>query len=493
MTEPPAISIRFAPEADAVVRRRMDYAFRVFCATYGFRAVPEGGDARLCYGVPAETPHDVALGAGYRARAHTAAADAPRIARSGVSAFGGLEPVAYPMFHPAAGDSPDWLGDAFEWLSAAHEQSVRERDGIGRIPARCTLPGAFGLDPCVPYAGLAFRGLNERLAAATGDGWPRSPSSPFGGGERALVIACTHDVDYIPAGALDACGRVLKNIAIALAHHRDPGCALGIAARAAAGALRGRMPFDHLLRMVRRERELGIGSTCTVLCRQAHRRDANYRPDQPPVRRLLGRLAREGVELGVHGSYESLRIRDGLAGEYDALAQLTGVRPAGGRQHWLRFSGTGLFEELCRSGALYDCTVGFSEHAGYRTGASFPYPPYDFAAERAFPIIEFPLVMMDVALYAATRDSGGAERTCERVLRWGRGTSWGGMSLLWHDTVLSGLQIPPAFAELFWRLKQPSDRWVGCAELAGRVRPRFAAAGLDLPPPGPAASAGAAG
>jgi hypothetical protein len=457
----------------------MDYAFRVFCAVQGFRAVPEGGDAGLCYGAPPGRPGEVGLAAGYGLRPASVPAPLPRLQARNALFPAGIAPRPYPEFHPREDGAPDWLGEAFEWLSMAHEGSSTERDAVGRIPDESTLPFWAGLDPKVPYAALAFRGLARDLAAGLGSSWDRPPLPPFRNG-RGFGVAATHDLDYLPLGLADALSRLAKNCAIALLHDRDPRCAAGIALRGCRTMAAGRLPFDAVVAIARRERRAGISASYNVLCGRAHRRDGNYDPAGTRETQVLARVMEEGMELGVHGSYTSLARPGGLGAEYDRLEQATGHRPLGGRQHWLRFHGDELFQALVRAGAGYDCSVGFSRHTGFRTGANFPYPPYDFSREQPFPLVEFPLAVMDIALRQEAGQPGRAQALCADLMTLARGWGWGGISVLWHDTVLSGLQIAQEIGDLYWSLPEPEDCWRSCAELLEAVRPRFAAAGLPL-------------
>jgi len=67
-------------------------------------------------------------------------------------------------------------------------------------------------------------------------------------------------------------------------------------------------------------------------------------------------------------------------------------------------------EEVCAAGARYDCTFGYAACPGFRNGACFPFPPYNFTTESAFPALELPLMIMDVSL-TATRSRYAVARS----------------------------------------------------------------------------------
>jgi hypothetical protein len=496
LAENPILTLVFGGQVNEAIRRRITYAFKVFCAVYGFIPGEVGGRPRLCYGLPASGPLDVPLSATYVPRMASEPSGPPVwVVFPPGGALHTEEAVKLPCFHPLGPGGPDWLGEIFEWISGAHEYSIGEQDIVGRIPFRATFHGRYGLDPAVPYAALAMHALNREIQSAAGNRWPGRPSRPWGG-TSSFALAVTHDVDFLPTILRDSWKRYLKNLAIAIGHYRDPRLAWSIATAGLGWLFRGRQPLDCLKNVVRTEQELGIRSTCTILCRRAHPRDANYEIDDPGVRNLLRRLAQSGVEIAVHGSYTSLEGKGRLVEEYRRLTAL-GFRPAGGRQHWLRYRDpAALFEELCDAGAVYDCSAGYPCQPGFRQGACFPYPPYDFRREAPYPLLEVPLALMDVSLYRPGSSGQDARNVCERLLAIGRAYGWGGVSILWHDTVFGGAQIPGRLADLYWELRRPEDLWVSARELVEKVWPRYARAGLlpvafqglrsDPLPPGPA-------
>jgi peptidoglycan/xylan/chitin deacetylase (PgdA/CDA1 family) len=321
-----------------------------------------------------------------------------------------------------------------------------------------------------------MRGLNDQIRRIVGRSWPDAPVKPWSEAHRC-AIAATHDIDFLPTTVVGTAERLVKNLVIACIVFRDWRLAASIAAAAARGLAGGRAALDCLPAMLRRERELGIDSTCNVLARKEHRRDGNYQLEAPKTQRYLERLAAAGVEIGLHGSYSSLDSPGRLVEEYRRLAQI-GHRAVGGRQHWLRCPDDRLFGELRDAGAWYDCTVGYPWHLGFRTGACFAYPPYDFDTEAPYPLLELPMVLMDVAVYHSDRAAANWRTNCERVLNAVGSFGWGGVSILWHDTALHGAQLPPRIGDLFWTLKREDEKWLSAKKLVEQIWHRYAAVGL---------------
>lgn len=471
MTPVHRIAVSFGEHIDPTVVRRIDYAFRVYCAVYGLEIAEAGQEfegVQLCYGVPPQRSGDLPLAVGYVPRATDVPASPPRMVR--------LEGHDFPCFHPAGADSIDWLGEVFEWLSSADELAIRNRGFTDRIPYRCSLHGRYGLDLSVPYAALAMQGLNQRIRRLRGNDWPASPMPPsdLGG---ALALASTHDVDYLPISFPRTLQRFLKNLGITLLYNRDlrlAGSSLATGLRAIFG---GPPLYDCFTTIVPREKKLGINSSCFFVCRRGHRRDPNYNIDHPRIRAHLKYLVDAGVEIGVHGSYSSLEDDGRLVEEYQRLAS-AGHVPVGGRQHWLRYHNARLFDELSQAGAWYDCTVGYSEKNGFRSGACFPYPPYNFAAESPFPLLELPMALMDAAIYHSSRHLETRRENAHRVLEAVRRYGWGGVSILWHDSIFHGGIFPQDVIDLYWELKAENEKWMSARELVELCWPRYAKAGL---------------
>lgn len=456
----PAVALRIDERVERVVARRIEWAFGLYCVVAGLRCVePTRADVVVRYGRAADDG-EVMVPATYRARSAPTAAPAPTIADP-PTRDGSLRPL--PCFHPIARTGPDFLGEIFEWVSADHERSITSSDPVGRVPFAESLHGRYGLSPEIPWATEAMRWLHAHLATAR-HGWPETLVGPLG----RPVVAATHDLDFLPGRAWQTGLRYAKNLAFAVRHERS---IVPQVVSAGASTVRGRRPLDRLEWMVEREQELGIRSSVNVLSRRAHRRDANYALSEARTLRRLRWLVDQGVELGLHGSYTSLEGDGRLAREYAALRNV-GPDVHGGRQHWLRYRDARLFAELEKAGALYDSSAGFADRLGFRHGASFPFPPWDFDREQPFPLLEIPLAVMEAAL--GGQDVAVAHTVLENALD----RDWGSIAVLWHDPVFGGTQCDRRIADLYWELKRPGQDWLSPSELTLSVWPAYAECGL---------------
>jgi hypothetical protein len=240
----------------------------------------------------------------------------------------------------------------------------------------------------------------------------------------------------------------------------------------------GRRVGDFLPRFLTASREHAFTCTLFAIARSEHRRDANYLLEEiaPALREAL----RSGCRIGLHGSYRSVVENADLKSEADALEAAIGVKPRGGRQHWLRFDRHDkLFGKVEEAEFVYDSTLGFSHTVGFRNGACFAFPPYDFEREEPYPFLEIPLAVMDSALsrYSVER----AARLTDTVLQESRARGWGGIALLWHNP-FEPLAVSEGVNRIFWeQLKtraQHQECWMSAEDFLALSLTRYQRAGL---------------
>jgi hypothetical protein len=305
------------------------------------------------------------------------------------------------------------------------------------------------------------------------------PQSPVESVRHFIVQ--THDVDYLPVGRLNGVHRLAKNAAISCLLSKRPALGVSQASMALGLALGGRDPLDQISALVQGQTQRAVSASYYFLIRQLHRRDGNYTIEQPGLVNLMHSLEAQGMEVGVHGSYTCLDKPGGLADEWNRLREL-GFRPQGGRQHWLRFTLDRLIAALERANVLYDTSIGYADRIGFRAGACFAFPPYNFDQERPATFLEMPMATMDVAL----RDEGLKEadwyNEAAELLAVSRRYGWGGISLLWHPAAFGGGWLSPEAGHTFWRLldnrEEWNDTWLSAAAFRQSVRQRFVEVGL---------------
>jgi hypothetical protein len=473
--------LEFVPEQAAVHKQRLTYAFRLFCAIYGHEALvapiqAHTADAWLTYNreMVRPTKQAVSLSNLYTPRS-------PRIPAPPPTLFQ-LEGERTVLFYaPEYGATPDWLAEIFEWVSCADEYSVTARDSVNRIPFSRSYAGRHGLDVGQPYAAIAMHFLQQAFCRVVPGCWPR-PLSPADFSRHFIVN--THDVDFLPLGRISSIKRSTKNALISLVRGRSPGLSASQVMQAFRTAVTAHNALDQMPALLEGESKRSAGASFYFITFNRHRRDANYRLEEPRVVRLLHDLVAQGMEVGVHGSYTSVDEYDQLLREFACLRHL-GFDPKGGRQHWLRFTLGRLIQEVERTRAVYDASLGWGDQVGFRAGACFAFPPYNFEHERPASFIEIPLVIMDQALQEREKTEEGRYDAAARILAASRRYGWGGISVLWHPNAFGGCQLSPDIGRIFWRLLDEramrNDGWTSGVSFVSAIQERYCRVGLLTP------------
>jgi len=479
------LTLEFGEEVLPPVRARMSYAFRVFAAIYGHPVVKSdgsGGNLKCFYGAEGGNSAACRIPTRYVLRRPKEPAPAPQPATYAKEEFH--------LFHGSdqVSGNPDWLAEIFEWLSSAHEMSIQARDSIGRIPYTQTIFGRYGISPLRPHASLMMAWFEDFISRHGSGKYGcesdrRSENLPAASSPvpaaRHLVIP-SHDIDFYFAGRWGSLVRVVKNLGVAVLLTRSSAFFKDNVGQLIELA-RGRRVGDYLGELLQRSREDGFSSTFFVLARQQHRRDGNYR-----VARIIDRLRQIpqlGSAIALHGSYCSIVENSDLAAEVESLAAATGERPRGSRQHWLRFDHPAkLFSNIEKAGLQYDSSWGWAEQLGFRNGAAFAFPPYNFAAEAPYNFLLIPLVIMDRGLQEAhDRSAEAPVKLAESVLAESRRWGWGGVSVLWHNPV-EPLSACHEVNEIFWQQvrakERRQERWLSAEQFIELSLLRYQQAGL---------------
>lgn len=474
-----AIQLKFGDEVGPRIRARISYALRVFASIYGYCVVEENqplpADVSLFYGGKPRASNDgnsVFVPTRYRPREDNVRQRTParyRYANEMIFLFFGTDETT---------KNPDWLGEIFEWLSSDHERSIIQRDSIGRIPFSGSIFSAEQVSPRKPYAMLVMSWLHNILQnRGRVESLPRA-TSPVADIEHFVVSS--HDIDFYYTTRLSALTRLLKNLAVSIAEYRSWRFFAWNAGQILK-TLAGKRVGEYLPGLIDESRRYDFRSTLFVVSENKHRRDPEYQPKD--LRSHILACESGGFSLGLHGSYRSVIEEANLSHEAKALEAALDRKPLGTRQHWLRFSDHQRFFDVVEScGFLYDSTLGFAEAAGFRNGACFAFPPYDFRNEKAHGFLEIPLVLMDGNVAASSRSTGEkADAIADEILRESRKWGWGGIAADWHNP-LEPLQVPDEINQIFWQcVKNQSrnrEKWVSASQFISQCLSRYQSAGL---------------
>ena len=161
-----------------------------------------------------------------------------------------------------------------------------------------------------------------------------------------------------------------------------------------------------------------------------------------------------GHEVGFHAGFGTFRDAQRTTEEFDHLrdvAEREGVRQDrwGGRQHYLQWVNPTTWRNWDEAGLDYDCTLGFSEAAGFRTGTCHEYPVFDLVARQPLRLRERPFQVMDVTLFGHLGLRPDAARAAVLDVALACRRFRGDLGILWHnDEVLRTRRQQRWYADL---------------------------------------------
>lgn len=366
------------------------------------------------------------------------------------SEIDGLAVVLPPTCEAFAADAHvrfDLLANAFYFLSSWSERIAR-RPGETRTLFATSCFARLGLpqdivDRYLSHLELRLHAACRRLDLPV---W----SAPDWLGNHSHAVVLSHDVDFIPSGALDVAVQGAKTVMRHLLRQRDPGDALRAAAGLVSAVLRGRDPYGCVPEIIEHEQRLGVRSSFQVAVGHRHPADVNYHVEDDRTRDYLRAIPDAGFDLCLHGSYRSTENPAWYEEEVALLERRLG-RPSGSRQHFLSFDYDTLFSVQERCGIAFDMSMGFPDRAGPRAGFSHPYRPFDLARNRPYRVLEISLFLMDVTLRGYLGLKGeDAWRVIDASLA-DLAAKKGCASVVWHPIVFGGAR-DPGFDTLYWRL-----------------------------------------
>ncbi|WP_413171088.1 polysaccharide deacetylase family protein [Anabaena azotica] len=137
---------------------------------------------------------------------------------------------------------------------------------------------------------------------------------------------------------------------------------------------------------------------------------AGYSPSDPRydisdsrICGLIKKIISRGHEVGLHPSYDTYLNPEKLILEAKTLRSVLQERlnielPIGGRQHYLRWKATDSWQHWEDASLVYDSSVYFAEHSGFRAGVCYEYSTFNLITRQHLKLKEYPLILMDASL-----------------------------------------------------------------------------------------------
>ena len=335
----------------------------------------------------------------------------------------------------------DLLKSAFYLLSGYQELNPEKLDSMGRYPYEDSLQADLGITG-KPLVNYYFRIIGEGIGEFyKKHGMPFSWRTPF----RNFAFFLTHDVDSLDTYTLFETGYRLKQ-------------ALGLSPSLVSRTRAWRIAMRYLLQTMnvlnrenpnmdfqnlrKIEEQYGYRSAFYFLPKDRLHVDAYYSFREPRFRLLLDTLHRQQCEIGVHGTVRSSASLEALKENIKMLEQYSPQPVRGIRQHRLMYNRglTPLIQQ--QAGLLYDTTLGFPGHEGFRNSYCLPFRLYDHMADEMMDLWEIPLTVMDVTLFHYRRYNMKEALASVRYLLEEVVKFKGIFVLLWHNGMNNEFLLP---------------------------------------------------
>ncbi|MEN8202213.1 MAG: polysaccharide deacetylase family protein [Bacteroidota bacterium] len=292
----------------------------------------------------------------------------------------------------------DLLKSSFYLLSGYQELKPGKLDSLGRYAYEESIQKSLGImgRPVVNYYfSIVIQGISEFCKL---HGIPFQKHSIF----RNFAFFLTHDVDSLDTYTLNEAGYRVKQV-LGLAPSteskaRTARIALRYLVQSMNGFNRKNPSWDfEFLRQA--EEKHGFKSAFFFLPKDQLHVDAYYSFNEPRVRKLFKSLKEQGCELGIHGTVRSSTSPEALTAEIKELEKHVDQPIHGIRQHRLMFDRSLTHAIHHQAGLLYDSSLAYADHEGFRNSYCLPFRPYDHEKDGMYDTWEIPLTVMDVTLF----------------------------------------------------------------------------------------------
>lgn len=339
----------------------------------------------------------------------------------------------------------DILGSSFFMLTRYEEYVKKERDNLARFSAKDSLAYQEGFleRPIInEYIELLWWCINKL--------WPELKRK-----KREYKFIPTHDVDR-PSALLGFGYRPqLQRFAGDILYRKDWSAFFKrgqICMELLKHGFKGewKYTFDHIMDI---SELYNVKSTFFFMTPTGlPEYDGLYHIDHPDIVNLIKHIIARGHNIGVHPSYASYNnpeiIKDNVNRLREVINQ-SGIKcRIGGRQHYLRWEAATTWQAYEDAGLVYDTTLSFADHIGFRCGICYDYKCFNLKTRKKMLLREFPLIIMEGTAFDYMGLS--EEQVIERSLNLKKLCKKynGNFIILWHNDKFIEDKMVRAYGEI---------------------------------------------
>ena len=328
----------------------------------------------------------------------------------------------------------DFFASSFYLLTLQEEKEGYEKNGGARFLAQESWRDKENALQ-IPLVNHYFKILFELIQmVAKEKGVPLIYKKFWPSGSN-LAVALTHDVDILDKWSFYALFRMWT-----LLKRGDFKALIRMLSKLPRFLLKGNKSLHGTGLILEQEKTKDFNSTFFFLAGKSNlktilRSDITYSVNKtkPVVEQILNSQG----EVGLHGSRNSHLKKKELMKEKESLNKFLPSPCTGIRQHFLFLKAPQTWRFQSESGFLYDCTLGFPDRSGFRSGFALPFQPYDLQTDKEIGIWEINTNVMDQTYDKYDRKGKGQiKREIEKLQDQLESAGGGLLTLLWHTNVL---------------------------------------------------------
>ncbi len=335
----------------------------------------------------------------------------------------------------------DLLKSIFHLLSGYEEYKLGTQDNLGRFPYTDSLQFKLNIisKPIVNYYfEIILTALEEFCKIHKIKFRRKKIFSPF-------AFSLSHDIDRIDAYHFFEIALKIKQL---IGLEKSPHSKWLTTKLTFHSMYHFANPFSHKnpfwnFRFLRDlEKKYGIRSTFFFLEKEGKHINSRYKFTEKRIQGLIAELIKEQCEIGLHGTIQSSSDLESLQRTLSHLQSVSEKPVTGIRHHYLkcRIPETFILHE--QAGLVYDTSLSFAEHEGFRNSYCHPFKLFDFEKNRIINVWELPLLIMDGTLFYY-RKLGFDDMTNSINEILDEAEKFNGVfSLLWHNSHFDEYEFP---------------------------------------------------